>query len=166
MNTNEVTHVNETSFSRLGPIEINSDTPIIPKEVYERHYGNYQENEEVQIDKEVDLDDTPTSPNLNNTEVPPQEDNPPVETRRPPIVPTRDSSIGASARGSNMVQDNVENPQMSMPQVGVHGRVKHKLGLDSSNKCEFVKYLEQGSDNITNEEGIPQLLNWWRASGT
>ncbi|KAG5610761.1 hypothetical protein H5410_022042 [Solanum commersonii] len=55
--------------------------------------------------------------------------------------------------------DNVENPQMSMPQVGAHGRMKHKLGLDSSNKCEFVKYLETGSDNITNEEGIPQLLN-------
>ncbi|KAG5606621.1 hypothetical protein H5410_028113 [Solanum commersonii] len=33
--------------------------------------------------------------------------------------------------------DNVENPQMSMPRVGAHGRVKHKLGLDSSNKCEF-----------------------------
>ncbi|KAG5594689.1 hypothetical protein H5410_035921, partial [Solanum commersonii] len=30
--------------------------------------------------------------------------------------------------------DNVENPQMSMPRVGAHGRVKHKLGLDSSNK--------------------------------
>ncbi|KAG5614241.1 hypothetical protein H5410_014065, partial [Solanum commersonii] len=29
--------------------------------------------------------------------------------------------------------NNVENPQMSMPQVGVHGRMKHKLGLDSSN---------------------------------
>ncbi|KAL3331285.1 hypothetical protein AABB24_034882 [Solanum stoloniferum] len=24
----------------------------------------------------------------------------------------------------------------------------------------------KGSDNITNEEGIPQLLNWWRARGT
>ena len=58
--------------------------------------------------------------------------------------------------------DNVENPQTSTNQVGAHGRVKHKLGLDSSNKCEFVKYLEQGTDNITNNEGIPQLLNWWR----
>ncbi|KAG5619655.1 hypothetical protein H5410_004873 [Solanum commersonii] len=88
MNTNEFTHVNETSFSRSGPIEINSDTPIIPKEVYERHYGNYQENEKVEIDEE-DLDDTPTSPDFNSTEVPPQEDNPSVGTSRPLIVPTR-----------------------------------------------------------------------------
>ena len=34
--------------------------------------------------------------------------------------------------------DNVENPQTSTNQVGAHARVKHKLGLDSSNKCEFV----------------------------
>ncbi|KAL3370645.1 hypothetical protein AABB24_007614 [Solanum stoloniferum] len=88
MNTDEFTHVNETSFSRPDPIEINSDTPIIPEEVYERHYGNYQENEEVEIDEE-DLDDTPTSPDLNSTEVSPQEDNPSVGTSRPPIVPTR-----------------------------------------------------------------------------
>ncbi|KAG5628923.1 hypothetical protein H5410_000640 [Solanum commersonii] len=54
--------------------------------------------------------------------------------------------------------DNVENLQMSMPQVGAHGRVKHKLSLDSSNKCGFVKYLER-VDNITSDEGIPQLLN-------
>ncbi|KAG5570773.1 hypothetical protein H5410_060539 [Solanum commersonii] len=81
-----------------------SNTPIIPEEVYEIHYGNYQENEEVEIDEE-DLDDTPTSPNFNSIAVPPQEDNPPVGTSRPPIVSTRDSSIGASARGSNMVQD-------------------------------------------------------------
>ena len=57
--------------------------------------------------------------------------------------------------------DNVENPQTSTNQVGAHGRVKHKLGLDSSNKCEFVKYLEQGTDDITNDNGIPELLNWW-----
>ncbi|KAG5589556.1 hypothetical protein H5410_040070 [Solanum commersonii] len=65
----EFTHVNETNFSRLDPIEINSDTPIIPHELYERHYGNYQENEEVEIDEdeEVDLDDTPTSSDLNST---------------------------------------------------------------------------------------------------
>ncbi|KAG5594690.1 hypothetical protein H5410_035922 [Solanum commersonii] len=88
MNTDEFTHVNETSFSYPGPIEINSDTPIIPEEVYERHYGNYQENEEVEIDEE-DLDDIPTSPDLNSIEVPPQENNPLVETSRPPIVPTR-----------------------------------------------------------------------------
>ncbi|KAG5587275.1 hypothetical protein H5410_047709 [Solanum commersonii] len=89
MNTDEFTHVNETSFSRPGPIEINSDTFIIPEEVYERHYGNYQENEEVEIDEE-DLDDIPTSSDLNSTEVSPQEDNPSVGTSRPPIVPTRD----------------------------------------------------------------------------
>ncbi|KAG5587258.1 hypothetical protein H5410_047692 [Solanum commersonii] len=136
MNTNEFTHVNETSFSRPDPMKINSDTPIIPEEVYERHYDNYQENEEVAID-EKDLDDTPTSPDLNSTKVPPPEDNPSVGTSRPPIVPTR---------------DNVKNPKMSMPQVGPHGSVKHELGLDSSNKCEFVKYLEQGSNNITNDE--------------
>ena len=41
--------------------------------------------------------------------------------------------------------DNVDNPQTSMPQVGVHGRMKHKFALDSSNKCEFVKYLEHGT---------------------
>ncbi|KAG5609495.1 hypothetical protein H5410_020776 [Solanum commersonii] len=90
--------------------------PIIP--LYEIHYGNYQENEEVEIDEdeEVDLDDTPTSPDLNSTKVPL------VGTSRPPIIPTRsktkkewfaylsslgvneDSSIGASVRGSNMVQ--------------------------------------------------------------
>ena len=80
--------MNETSFSRRGPIEINSGTPIIPEEVYERHYGNYQENEEVEIDEE-DLDNTPTSPDLNSTEVSPQEDNPSVGTSRPPIIPTR-----------------------------------------------------------------------------
>ncbi|KAG5617076.1 hypothetical protein H5410_016900 [Solanum commersonii] len=67
--------------------------------VYGKHYGNNQENEE------VDLDDTPTSSDLNSTEVPPQEDNPSVGTSRPPIVPTRDSSVGPSARGSNMIQD-------------------------------------------------------------
>ena len=61
--------------------------------------------------------------------------------------------------------DNVENPQTSTNQVGAHGRVKHKLGLDSSNKCEFVKYLEQGTDDITNDNGIPELLNWWRNRG-
>ncbi|KAG5605561.1 hypothetical protein H5410_027053 [Solanum commersonii] len=88
MNTDEFTHVNETSFSRPGPIEINSDTPIILEEVYERHYGNYQENEEVEIDEE-DLDDTPTSPDVNSIEVPLQEDNPSVGTSRPPIIPTR-----------------------------------------------------------------------------
>ena len=59
--------------------------------------------------------------------------------------------------------DNVENPQTSTPQVGAHGRMKHKLDLDSSNKCEFAKYLEQGSDDITNDEGIPQLLNLWNS---
>ncbi|KAG5623751.1 hypothetical protein H5410_008969 [Solanum commersonii] len=68
MNTDEFNHVNETSFSRPSPIEINSDTPINPEEVYERHYGNHQENEEVEIDEE-DLDDTPISPDLNSTEV-------------------------------------------------------------------------------------------------
>ncbi|KAG5598661.1 hypothetical protein H5410_030031 [Solanum commersonii] len=72
MNTDKFTHVNETSFSRPDPIEIHSDTPIIPEEVYERHY-----------------DDTPTSLDLNSTEVSPQEDNPSVGTSRPPIVPTR-----------------------------------------------------------------------------
>ncbi|KAG5606191.1 hypothetical protein H5410_027683 [Solanum commersonii] len=41
--------------------------------------------------------------------------------------------------------DNVENPHMSMPQVGTHGRMKHKLGLDSSNKCKFV--IGHGSDD-------------------
>ncbi|KAG5575926.1 hypothetical protein H5410_056060 [Solanum commersonii] len=87
MNTDEFTHVNETS-SRPGPIEINSDTPIIPEEVYKRHYGNYQENKEVKIDEE-DLDDTPTSPDVNSTEVPPQEDNPSVGTSCPLIIPTR-----------------------------------------------------------------------------
>uniref|UniRef100_A0A3Q7FH44 HAT C-terminal dimerisation domain-containing protein n=1 Tax=Solanum lycopersicum TaxID=4081 RepID=A0A3Q7FH44_SOLLC len=60
--------------------------------------------------------------------------------------------------------ENVENPQTSMNQVGAHGRVKHKLGLDSSNKCEFVKYLEQGTDDITNDNDIP-VLNWWRNRG-
>ncbi|KAG5593902.1 hypothetical protein H5410_035134 [Solanum commersonii] len=89
MNTNEFTHVNETNFSRSDPIEINSDTPIIPEEVYERHYGNYQENEEVEIDEE-DLDDTSISPDLNSTEVSPQEDNASVGTSHPPIVPTRE----------------------------------------------------------------------------
>ncbi|KAG5616116.1 hypothetical protein H5410_015940 [Solanum commersonii] len=73
INTDEFTNVNETSFSRPDPIEINSDTPIISEEIYERHYGNYQENEDVEIDEE-DLDDTPTSPDLNSTEVPPQEE--------------------------------------------------------------------------------------------
>ncbi|KAG5577765.1 hypothetical protein H5410_057899 [Solanum commersonii] len=43
---------------------------------------------------------------------------------------------------------------MSMSRIGAHGRVKHKLGLDSSNKCEFVKYLEHDSDNITNDKVI------------
>ncbi|KAG5591153.1 hypothetical protein H5410_041667 [Solanum commersonii] len=56
MNTDEFTHVNETK------------------------------NEEVEIDEEVDLDDTPTCPDINSTEVPFQEDNPPVGTSRPPIV--------------------------------------------------------------------------------
>ncbi|KAG5625127.1 hypothetical protein H5410_010345 [Solanum commersonii] len=234
MNTGEFTHVNETSFSRPGPIEINSDTPIIYEEVYERHYGNYQENEEVEINEE-DLDDIPTSPDLNSTKVSPQEDNLSVGTSRPLLFQLEhskewfayissldvceNSNIETSIRGSNMVQeiffpipqiyliailfnpeykeygakalvecisqnlaikpeetpdlvtcqnsikliakemydkycslDNVENRQMSTPQVGAHGRVKHKLGLDSSNKCEFVKYVEQGSDNITNDE--------------
>ncbi|KAG5626564.1 hypothetical protein H5410_011782 [Solanum commersonii] len=62
-------------------------TSPIP-EVYERHYGNYQENKKVEIDEE-DLDDTPISPDLNSIEVSPQEDNPLVETSRPPIIPTR-----------------------------------------------------------------------------
>uniref|UniRef100_M1DFK2 Uncharacterized protein n=1 Tax=Solanum tuberosum TaxID=4113 RepID=M1DFK2_SOLTU len=75
-------------FSRSGPIEINPDTPIIPEEVYERHYSTYQENEEVEIDEEIDSDDTPTSPDLNSTKAPPQ-DNPPVGTSRPSIVPSR-----------------------------------------------------------------------------
>uniref|UniRef100_A0A3Q7G3I4 HAT C-terminal dimerisation domain-containing protein n=1 Tax=Solanum lycopersicum TaxID=4081 RepID=A0A3Q7G3I4_SOLLC len=61
--------------------------------------------------------------------------------------------------------DNVENPQTSTNQVGAHGRVTHKLGLDNSNKCEVVKYLEQGTDDITNDNGIPELLNWWRNRG-
>ncbi|KAG5626198.1 hypothetical protein H5410_011416 [Solanum commersonii] len=47
-------------------------------EVYERHYGNYQENEEVEIDEE-DLDDTSTSPDLNSNQVSPREDNPSLE---------------------------------------------------------------------------------------
>ncbi|KAG5582292.1 hypothetical protein H5410_052919 [Solanum commersonii] len=50
--------------------------------------------------------------------------------------------------------NNVDNHQISMPRVGLHGRMKHKFALDSSNKCEFVKYLKQGLENITNEEGI------------
>ena len=68
MNTNKFTHVNETSFSRSGPININLDTPMIPYELYERHYGINQENEEVKtdeqlnLDEELDFDDTPTSP--------------------------------------------------------------------------------------------------------
>ncbi|KAG5606192.1 hypothetical protein H5410_027684 [Solanum commersonii] len=109
INTNEFTHVNETSFSRPGPIEINLDTPIIPHELYETHYGNYQENEE------VDLDDTPTSPNLNGTEVPSQEDNPLVGTSRPPIILTRNSSVGASVRGSNIVQGELNTLNPSGP---------------------------------------------------
>ncbi|KAG5581753.1 hypothetical protein H5410_052380 [Solanum commersonii] len=68
INADEFTHVNETSFSRPAPIEINSDTPIIPHEV---------------------MKDIMTSPDLNSTEVSPQEDNPPVGTSHPPIIPTR-----------------------------------------------------------------------------
>ena len=85
-------YVNETSFSRPGPIYINSGTPMIPHELYERHYGINQKNEEVKIDEqlnlaeEVDLDDTPTSPDLNSIGV---EAPPPVGTTRPPIIPSR-----------------------------------------------------------------------------
>ena len=61
--------------------------------------------------------------------------------------------------------DNVEVPQTSMPRLDAHGRAQSSLGLHSSHKCEFVKYLDQGSDTITNQEGVPQLLNWWRARG-
>ncbi|KAG5579694.1 hypothetical protein H5410_050321 [Solanum commersonii] len=59
--------------SKKNGKEFNSDSPIVPHELYERHYGNYQENEEVEIDEdeEVDLDDTSTSPDPNSTEVPP-----------------------------------------------------------------------------------------------
>ncbi|KAG5583025.1 hypothetical protein H5410_053652 [Solanum commersonii] len=137
MNSDEFTHVNETNFCRSDPIEINSDTPIIPEKVYERHYGNYQENEE-------DLDDTPPSPDLNSIEVPPQEDNLSVGTSCLPIVPTRgstgglkkylinkrskewfayissldvceNSNIETSARGSNMVQGELNTLNPSGP---------------------------------------------------
>ena len=52
INTDEFTHVNETSFSRPGPININSDSPT-PHELYERHYGINQENEEAEINEEL-----------------------------------------------------------------------------------------------------------------
>ena len=39
MNTDEFMHVNKTSFFRPDPININSDTHMIPHELYERHYG-------------------------------------------------------------------------------------------------------------------------------
>ncbi|KAG5577764.1 hypothetical protein H5410_057898 [Solanum commersonii] len=77
MNTDEFAHVNETNFSHPDPIEINSNTPRNPEEVYERHYDNYRENEKIEIDEE-DLDDPTTSPDLNSTEVSPQENNPPI----------------------------------------------------------------------------------------
>lgn len=96
INTDEFTHVNETSFSRPGPININSDSPT-PHELYERHYGINQENEEVEtdeqlnLDEEVDLDDTPTSPaaDLNTVNSIGIEAPPPVGTTRPLIIPTR-----------------------------------------------------------------------------
>ncbi|KAG5607146.1 hypothetical protein H5410_028638 [Solanum commersonii] len=91
-------------FSRPGPIEINSNTPIIPEKVYERYFDNYQENEEVEIDEE-DLDDTRTSPDLNSTEVSPHEDNPSVGISRPPIIPTRDSAIGCGSDDGMELQD-------------------------------------------------------------
>ncbi|KAG5572825.1 hypothetical protein H5410_062591 [Solanum commersonii] len=158
INTDEFTHVNETSFSRLGLIEINSDTPIIFEKVYERHYDNYQENEEVEIDEEVDLYDTPTSPDLNSTEIPAQEDNLLARTSRLPIVPTRgktkvqrtlksnwfpylsslgvceNSSGGALARGSNMVQGELNTSNSSGP-------LTHQTYNKNSNRENFAKMI-------------------------
>lgn len=52
-----------------------------------------------------------------------------------------------------------------MPGLGIHGKEKSSLDLDSSHKYEFIKYLEWGTDNITNAKDIPHKLDWWRAHG-
>ncbi|KAG5632945.1 hypothetical protein H5410_004662 [Solanum commersonii] len=154
MNIDEFTNVNETSFSRSGPIEINSNTPIIHEEVYERHYGNYQENEEVEIDEE-DLDDTPTSPDLNSIEVPLQEDNPPVGTSHPPIVPTRGKTKGSynitNDEGSSVASEAAFS--VARFQIGNH---RYLLAEDS---LEISVLFRDWINYERRNQGLPKLDN-------
>lgn len=49
MNMDEFMHAIKTMFSCPRPLEINSDTSIISEKVYESHYSDCHEDEEVEL---------------------------------------------------------------------------------------------------------------------
>ncbi|KAG5592609.1 hypothetical protein H5410_043123 [Solanum commersonii] len=92
INTNDYTHVDETSFTRDSrPIEFNSEN-IIDHETLNRCFTNFEEelDEEVEINDEDDETPTPTSP---HTELSEQDEVPSLPTFSKAVVRVKRSLV-------------------------------------------------------------------------
>ena len=92
INTNDYTHVDETSFTRDSrPIEFNSENEV-DHETLNRCFTNFEEelDEEVEINEEDDETPTPTSP---ATELPEQDEVPSLPTFSKTVVRVKRSLV-------------------------------------------------------------------------
>uniref|UniRef100_A0A0V0HSE8 Putative ovule protein n=1 Tax=Solanum chacoense TaxID=4108 RepID=A0A0V0HSE8_SOLCH len=92
VNTNDYTHVDETSFTQDSrPIEFNSENEV-DHETLNRCFTNFEEelDEEVEINEEDDETPTPTSP---ATELPEQDEVPSLPTFSKTVVRVKRSLV-------------------------------------------------------------------------